>query len=153
MFDRVMCDSGHSLRSQSIWACRCSSRVCLDDFSQTESRTDSCYVLAGTHDKLQLSDTYFRHIASKLPASVKHPLPYCNIDNTNSAWMASRQGELSAASIVDSFKWILRTLKSSRTISKRLLDSIVAAVIAWSTNGRPVSDRLVNPSRHLVNVC
>jgi hypothetical protein len=41
MFDRVMRDSGHFLRSQGIWARRGGSGICLDDFSQTESRTDS----------------------------------------------------------------------------------------------------------------
>jgi hypothetical protein len=41
MFDRVMRDCSHSLRSQSIWARRGSSGVCLNDFSQAKSCADS----------------------------------------------------------------------------------------------------------------
>jgi len=92
-------------------------------------------------------------MASRLPASVRQSLPYCSIDRTKSACMESRQGEFSAASMVESLSLALKGFTSSAISSWRLVDSNVAAEIACKTKGRPVSDIVVNSSRHLFNVC
>lgn len=103
--------------------------------------------------RYSLTKSYLRHMASRFPASVRHPFPYCIIDRTKSACMESREGEFSAASMVASFRLFLKILTSSAVKSWRLVHSKVVAVMAWNTNGRPVSDIAVKPSRHLTNVC
>ena len=46
MFNGVVCDSGHALRSQGVRASCRSPRVCLDNFSQSERGSYPCNVLA-----------------------------------------------------------------------------------------------------------
>ena len=58
-------------------------------------------------------ETYLRHMASRLPASVRQLFPYCSIDRTNNACIESREGEFSAASMVVFLRLLLKILTSS----------------------------------------
>ncbi len=131
MFNGVMCDSGHPLRSQCVrTSCR-SPGVCLDDFSQSKRGPYPYNMLAETFVMKDFRVlTYLRHMASKFPASVRQLFPYCITDKTKSACIESREGEFSAVSMTVSFKLFLRNLASSDTRSWRLADSNVAAVMA-----------------------